>query len=152
MSFIRLRGKTKLMHFKKGDTTHSLRAGGVVRLDDSANLVPLLNDTSDFRALGVCRQTVTITDSSQLSIPVEVPVENGVEWLIDTDSDAGASASDVGRYCAFDTATASDSESARVDISDTTIRAVFITGIVSASKVRGILAKQAFGFGARDTA
>lgn len=152
MAFVRLRGKTKLMHFKKGDTTHSLRAGGLVRLDDSANLIPLANDSSDFRCLGVCRQTVTITDSTQTSIPVEVPIENGVEWLIDTDSDSGASASDVGRFCALDTATVSDSEATRVDVSDTTIRAVFITGVVNGGKVRGVIARTAFSFGARDTA
>ena len=68
-----------------------------------------------------------------------------MEWLIDTDSDGGAADSDVGRYCAVDTAQASDSESTRVDVNDTAQRTVLVTGIVSATKIIGVLAKSAFG-------
>src|SRR3990167_5401038 len=102
MAFIRLRGKTKMMHFKNSDTTNQLRDGGLVQLDDSANLEPLRNDSTD-RPLGVCRLNVGLTDSTQLDIPVEVPVEDFVEWTFDVDSDAGLSDSDVGRFCAIDT-------------------------------------------------
>ncbi len=143
MAFVRFRGKTKLMHFKKADTTHALSDGSLVKLDDSSNVIPCTNDTTD-RPIGVCRQTVALTDTSNALVPVEVPVENAVEWLIDTDTDGGALDSDVGRYCAVDTAQASDSNSTRVDISDTTIRQVLITGIVSATKVRGVIARSAW--------
>ena len=148
MSFIRHRGKTKLMYFKKTDTTaaSSLKNGSLVGLTDSGNLTYLANDSTD-RVIGVCRLTVSATDTSSWQgvplVPVEVPVESGVEWLIDTDTDGGALDSDVGRYCAVDTATASDSESTRVDVSDTAQRTVFITGIVSATKVIGVIAKSA---------
>lgn len=154
--FQRYRGKTKLMHFKKLDTTHQLRDGGLVMLDDSANLKPLANDSSD-RPLGVCRQNVAMADTTQLSIPVEVPVELAVEWMIDVDSDAGALDSDVGRYCAIDTTggnsvNAGDSCSMRVDISDTAIRQVFITGRVSGSKIIGTIANSAWEKGVGDSA
>lgn len=148
MAFIRFRGKTKLMHFEKLDTTNQLRDGGLVQLDDSANLEPVRNDSTD-RPLGVCRLNVGLIDSTQSSIPVEVPVENGVEWLIDVDSDGGASDSDVGRYCAVDTTgggsvLAGDSCGMRVDISDTAIRQIFITGIISSTKIIGVIAKSGF--------
>lgn len=152
MSIIRYRGKTKIMHFKKTDTTHALRDGGLVCLDDSSNLVPPKNDSTD-RVIGVARLNVALTDTSSWTgaplVPVEVPVENAVEWLMDVDSDGGAADSDVGRYCAIDTTgggsvLAGDSAGMRVDISDTTIRQVFITSKISATKIVGVLAKQGF--------
>lgn len=138
------------MYFRKTDTTaaSSLRDGSLVGITDSGNLTYLANDTTD-RVLGVCRLRVTATDTSSWPgapmVPVEVPVENAVEWLIDTDSDGGAADSDVGRYCAVDTAQASDSESTRVDINDTAQRTVFITRVISGTRVIGVLAKSAFG-------
>ena len=138
MAFIRHRGKTKLMHFLKTDTTlaSSLRDGSLVGLTDSGNLTPLSNDSTD-RVVGVCRLRVTATDTSSWSgapfVPVEVPIENAVEWKVGTDTAAGAVDSDVGRYCAVDTQEASDSESTLVDISDTNERAFFITRIISGS-------------------
>lgn len=152
MSFIRYRGKTKVMHFKKGDTTHALRDGGLVCLDDSGNVVPPKNDSTD-RVIGVARLNVALADTSSWAgapmVPVEVPVENAVEWLIDVDSDGGAADSDISRYCAIDTAgggsvNAGDSAGMRIDVSDTAIRQVFITGRQSATKVIGTIAKSAF--------
>lgn len=150
MSFIRYRGKTKLMYFRKTDTTaaSSLRDGSLVGITDSGNLTYLSNDTAD-RVIGVCRLRVTATDTSTWAgapmVPVEVPVENAVEWIIDTDTDGGALDSDVGRYCAIDTANTTDSESTRVDVNDTAQRTVLITGVVSGTRVIGVLAKSAFG-------
>ena len=156
MSFIRHRGKTKLMYFRKLDTTNQLRDGGLVQLDDSSNLEPVRNDSTD-RPLGVCRQNVGLTDSTQLQIPVEVPVESAVEWLIDVDSDAGAADSDVGRFCAVDTTggnsvSAEDSCGMRADVSDTAIRQIFITGRISASRIIGVIANTAFHRAITDTA
>jgi len=160
MSFVRFRGKTKLMHFKKGDTTHAIRNGGLVKLDDSGNLIPPANDSTD-RVLGVSRLDVALTDTSSWAgapmVPVEVPVENAVEWLIDVDSDGGAADSDIGRYCAVDTTggnsvLAGDSAGMRVDVSDTAVRQVFITGRQSATKVIGTIARLAFNIASPDTA
>jgi len=144
------------MYFRKTDTTNQLRDGGLVQLDDSANLEPPRNDTTD-RVLGVCRQNVGLTDSTQLQIPVEVPVENAVEWLVDVDSDAGLVDSDVGRYCAIDTTggdnvLAGDSCGMRIDRSDTAVRQVFITGRVSASRAIVTLARTAWQSLGTDTA
>ena len=134
-----------MMYFK-GDTAREVRDGSLVKITDSATVVPVRNDSLD-RVVGVARRNDTTTDSAL--VPVEVPVENAVEWEIDVDSDAGAADSDVGRYCAVDTAggasvNAGDSCGMRVDISDTGIPQVFITGRISASKIIGTIAKTAF--------
>lgn len=142
------------MYFKKGDTTTQVRDGSLVTLD-SGNVRPLANDSTD-RAIGVCRANDTTIDTGFTAgsapvgfVPVEVPVENAVEWLIDVDSDGGAADSDVGRYCAVDTTggnsvNAGDSCATRVDISDTAIRQVFITGRQSATRIIGVIAKSGF--------
>lgn len=145
MSFIRHRGKTKLMHFK-GDTGFEVRDGGLVSWSDSNTVTRVRNDSTD-RIIGVARRNDTVTDSSL--VPVEVPVENAVEWLIDVDSDGGLVDSDVGRYCAVDTTggnnvLAGDSAGMRIDRSDTGVRAVLITGVVSATRAIGVIARSAF--------
>jgi hypothetical protein len=138
------------MHFRKTDTTvaSSLRNGSLVGLTDSGNLTYLANDTTD-DVIGVCRVRVTATDTSSWQgapfVPVEVAVENAVEWLVDTDSDGGAVDSDVGRYCSVDTAQAGDSESTRVDVSDTLQRTFKITRVVSGTQVIGVITKSGFG-------
>ncbi len=142
--FVRLRGKTKIIYFK-GDTALQVREGGLVTLTDSATVSPLRNDSTD-RPIGVCRRNDTVTDSAL--VPIEVPVEDYVEWSFDVDSDGGLADSDVGRYCAVDTTggasvLAGDSCGMRVDVSDTAVRTIFITGRVSATKGVGILARRA---------
>ena len=163
--FILHRGKTKMMFFKKGDTTHELRDGGLVSIDDSGNLVPPKNDSTD-RVVGVCRANVSMTDTAYNPIganstpgfvPVEVPVENYVEWMIDVDSDGGAADSDIGRYCAVDTTggnsvNTGDSAGTRVDISDTAVRQVYIVGRQSATRIRGVIARLAGNAAGPDTA
>lgn len=143
MSFVRKRGKTKIMYFR-GDTAEQVRDGSLVSLTDSATIVPARNDSLD-RVIGVARRDDTTTDSAH--VPVEVPVELAVEWEIDTDSDGGAADTDVGRYVAVDTAggtTAGDSCAVSVDMNDTTSPQVFITGRISATKVLGTLSRTAF--------
>lgn len=152
--FRRAKGKTKFMYFP-GDTARELRDGSLVTLSDSNTIIPCRNDTTD-RPIGVARRNDTITDSAM--VPVEVPVENAVEWEIDVDSDAGAVDSDIGRFCAIDTTggasvDAGDSAATRVDISDTTIRQIFITGVISTTKILGTIARTAWNHGfASDTA
>jgi len=143
MAAKRYRGKTKLMHFRKTDTTTQLKDGAFVRLDADGTLGNLLNDTDD-RILGVCRQDVAAADSTQLSIPVEVPVEDYVEFEVDLDSDGAASSTDVGRYCAIDTTTDSGLGD-RVDISDTANRQFLVTAVsdTDTDKVRVVIAKKA---------
>lgn len=141
------------MYFK-GDTAREVRVGSLVKLSDSATVVPLRNDSSD-RPIGVALRNDTVSDSAL--VPVEVPVELAVEWMIDVDSDAGAADTDVGAYCSIDTVggasvNAGDSCATRVDISDTSVRQVFVTGIVSASKVIGVICNSAFEKGIGDSA
>lgn len=132
------------MYFK-GDTALQVRDGSLVTLTDSATVSPCRNDSLD-KPLGVARRNDTLTDSAL--VPVEVPVENYVEWLIDVDSDGGAADSDVGQIVAVDTVggasvLAGDSCAMRVDISDVTFPTVLITGRVSATQVIGVIAKRA---------
>lgn len=145
MAFKRFRGKTKLMYFK-GDTAVQVRDGSLVRLNDSASIDIASNDSTNDFILGVARRNDTTTDSAL--VPVEVPVENAVEWLINTDTDGGALDSDVGRLVTVDTAggtIAGDSCGLNLDVSDSSAAAgpagcVVITGIVSATQVIGVIA------------
>jgi hypothetical protein len=153
-----------LMSFKKGDTTHALRDGGLVALDDSGNVVPANNDTTasanSGRAIGVARLNVTLTDTSSWTgapmVPVEVPVEQAVEWLIDLDSDVGALDSDIGRLCSVDTVgggsvNAGDSAGMRLNINDTAGRIVLTTGRISGARVIGSIVKTIWHRSASDT-
>lgn len=133
------------MYFEK-DTATEIRNGSLVTITDSGTLVYANNDTTD-RPVGVARRNDTTTDSAD--VPVDVPIESAVEWLIDTDSDGGAADTDIGRYCAVDTVggagvSAGDSAATRVDINDTGVRQVFITDVVSATQVIGVLVRSGF--------
>jgi hypothetical protein len=136
------------MYFK-GDTAVQIREGSLVMLNDSASVSSCRNDSTNDKIIGVARRSDTTTDSAL--IPIEVPVESAVEWLIDTDTVAGATDSDVGRFVCVDTeggTKAGDSCAVNVDIDDsgsaTKATSVFITGIVSASKITGVIAHTAF--------
>ena len=153
MSFIRHKGKTKLMFFR-GDTAREVRDGSLVSITDSATVVPVDNDSGD-RVVGVARRSDTVDHDTNVLIPVEVPVESAVEWVIDTDSDAGAADSDVGAFIAVDTAggasvNAGDSNATRVNMNDSAPPRVFVTGVISATKITGVLSKQIW-FQTQDT-
>lgn len=144
MAFTRHRGKTKIMYFE-GDTALQVRAGGLVSITDSATLTPLRNDSTD-KPLGPARRNDTTTDSSL--VPVEVPIEEYVEWTFDVDSDGGLVDSDVGTTVAVDTAggnsvLAGDSCGMRVDRDDVTFPTILITGRISATRGIGVLVKRA---------
>lgn len=144
MSFVRFRGKTKLMYFE-GDTALQVRDGGLVSLTDSGTLTPLRNDSTD-KPLGPARRNDTTTDSSL--VPVEVPVEEYVEWMFDVDSDGGLADSDVGTSIAIDTTggnsvLAGDSCGMRADVSDVTVPTILVTGRVSATRGIGVLIRRA---------
>ena len=145
MAFKRFRGKTKIMYFK-GDTAKEVRDGSLVGLNDSANVEPAANDSLD-KIIGVARRNDTVTDSAL--VPVEVPVENAVEWLIDLDSDAGAVDSSIGKWIAVDTVggasvLAGDSAGMRADIDDTSSPLIFVTGRRGATQITGVLSRLAF--------
>lgn len=155
--FVRYKGKTKLMWFKKSDTAREIRAGGLVSINDSGSVAPPKNDSTD-RVIGVSRVNDTVADTAYNVdntnpqpgfVPVEVPVESAVEWLIDLDSDAGAADTDIGRFCAIDTTgggsvNAGDSAGMRADVNDTAIRQIYITGRTSAARIIGVIARNAF--------
>lgn len=165
MAFVRFKGKTKIMYFKKSDTAREVRAGGLVKMNDSGSVAPPQNDSTD-RIVGVCRVNDTVTDTAYNvdqnnpqpgMVPVEVPVELGVEWLVDLDSDVGALDTDIGRYCAIDTTgggsvSAGDSAGMRADVNDTAVRQLYITGRQSGSRIIACIARPAFMIASNDTA
>ena len=140
--FRKYRGKTKMMLFKK-DTTDQVRDGSLVTFNlDSGQVVRVGNDSDD-KIVGVARRNDTLADSTL--VPVEVAVESAVEYEVETDSDGGAVDSDVGRLVAIDTTggnsvLAGDSAGMRVDVSDSVAGSFLITGIISSTKVRGVIA------------
>lgn len=140
----RLSGKTKIMYFE-GDTAREVRSGGLVGFTDSGTVVPLRNDTTD-RVVGVAKRNDTVSDSAM--VPVEVPIEQWVEWEFDTDSDGGLSDSDVGAAIAVDTTGgnsvgAGDSAGTRLDVSDVTFRLMRVTRRISATRGVGVLVRSA---------
>ena len=144
------------MYFRKVDTTlaSEMVDGALVSLTpDSGVLQIILNDSTD-KHIGVCRLSVAATDTSSWQgapfIPIEVPVENMVEWRVDVDTAGGAADSDVGHIVAVDTGEAGDSQGLFVDMDDTTDPALFITGRESATVVFGVLQNLA-GTYANDT-
>lgn len=141
--FRRLEGKTKTVWFK-GDTAREIRLGGLVGLSDSGTVIPLRNDSTD-RPVGVSKRTDTVTDSSL--VPIEVPVEEFVEWEFDVDSDGGLADSDVGTSIAIDTTggnsvLAGDSCGMRVDANDVTVPTILVTRRYSATKGAGVLIRR----------
>jgi preprotein translocase subunit Sec63 len=141
MAFKRYRGKTKFIHVPKNDTTSLIVPGAVIRLTDSGATY-ITKDTNDERLVGIARDNIAVTDTTK-KLAVEVPIENGVEWLIDTDSDGGAADTDIGSYCAIDTGDTVN-PGATVDINDTAPRLVYITGRKSATQIYGVICKSAF--------
>lgn len=144
MAFKRYAGKTKVIYFE-GDTAREVRDGGLVTITDSGTVIPLRNDSLDL-PLGVARRNDTVSDSAL--VPVEVPIEEYVEWEFDVDSDGGLVDSDVGQNVAVDTTgggsvPAGDSAGMRVDRDDVTFPTIRIMRRISATKGIGILVKRA---------
>lgn len=113
-------------------------------MTDSGTVVPLRNDSTD-KPVGIAKRNDTVTDS--LMVPVEVPVEEWVEWEFETDSDGGLADSDIGTSIAVDTTgggsvNAGDSAGVRLDVSDVTFPLVLVTRRISATKGVGVLVKR----------
>lgn len=146
MAVKRFRGKTKLMYFRKTDTTTQFKDGSFVRLDADGTIGQLLGDSDD-HILGVCRMAIAAIDTAFVGaprVPVEVPVEDYVEWDVDMDSDGTAADSDAGSYVGIDTTTDSGL-SDRIDISDTAIRHFLVVGVSDTvvDKIRVVIARKA---------
>ena len=149
--FVRHRGKTKTMYFQKtdNDAASALSEGSLVALTDSGTIAHVNNDSLE-RVIGVCRIDIAGTDTSSWPgapfVPVEVPVENMVEWRIDVDTAGGAADTDIGDYVAVDTQEAGDSNATLVDMDDTAPPRVMITGIQSSTVVYGVLVNLATSY------
>jgi len=89
--FIRYKGKTKTIWLPK-KASQAFTAGSAVAAGtatDAGTIIPATSETGALRLMGVIRETVASTDSdyaSNTKVPVEVPVEKGVEWIADVAS------------------------------------------------------------------
>lgn len=134
------KGKPTVEYFTRpAADTHTLQVGSAVSLD-TAGVIRHLNNDSDDQILGVSAKLVA-SDVAGTGIPVLMAEEN-VVWEVETDSDGGASATDVGSMCAIDTGDTARMNGT-VDVSDRTIPMFLITEVVSATKVRGRFARTA---------
>lgn len=129
-------GKTKTMYFPR-PASQAFTAGTLVYVnpDDSGTVIPA--DATSGRLVGVIKKTVATTDadyaSSGVLVPVEVPIEDYVEWLIDT---TGAVAADIlDEIDLTDAATADRSASAK--------DALLVTRVISATKIAVVILSKA---------
>ena len=139
MAFRRFRGRTKLMYFPK-KTAVAISRGRLLKFDNAGFVTGAVGDTGE-RLVGISRDSWATTDTGTDPIAVEVPIENAVEWEIDTDSDGGATDTHVGSTRDLDTL------GANVDVSASTQKNILITKRVSSTKVIGILTRLVFNHG-----
>ena len=128
MSFILHKGKTRIAYFPKTAST-ALAADSLVALS-SGYLIAATSSTA--KHVGVLRKAVAATDSDYASttlVPVEVPINDMVEWLATTSS---AVAADVGNSVDL-------TDAVTVNRAATSHKVVTIVGIVSATVVRVVL-------------
>lgn len=135
MSVRRHAGRTKLIYLPKTPSI-AYDAGEFLKLNSSGGVRPAISDTNEM-IVGVSRDSHATTDTTSNPIAVEVPLENYVEWEVDTDSDGGASASDIGGLRDLDTT------GGNIDMNVTTDKVFLILRVISATKVVGTLAKSA---------
>lgn len=126
MAFIRHKGKTKVMYFPR-PASQAFTAGALVYFNGSGQVIPA--DSTSGAHAGVIRKTVATTDddyaTADVLVPVEVPVERWVEWIVDTSS---AVADDIGTEIDLtDSLTANRGASSK--------DALLVTGYISASKL-----------------
>jgi len=132
MAFIRNTGKTKEVYFPKTAST-ALALGDAVVLS-SGQIVKATSSTANI--LGICKRAVVSTDSDYASttlIPIEVPVEKSVEWLVPV-STGSATATSVG-------VTYDLTDSAGINVNSTSQNAVIVTRFISATQVAVVINK-----------
>ncbi len=126
MSFIRSRGKTKTVHLPVTPST-TFSKGAIVSFA-SGFLIEATSSTIALSHVGVIKKAVKATDSDYADarkVPVEVPVENFVEWIGDVTS--GLVAADVGLLVDLTNATT-------INRGASTIDAAQCVGVISSTK------------------
>lgn len=129
--FRRVRGKTKIMWLDV--TTSTAIAKGYLVAWSSGYLIAATSSTAPSTIAGVLAKTIAATDSDYATarlVPVEVPVENNVEWEFPVTS--GLVAADRGLYVDL-------TNGGTVDRSGSTYDVVQVTHVLSTTKGQGIL-------------
>lgn len=134
MTFVRYRGKTKTMYFPRPAST-AFSKGALVYFNGSGQVIPA--DATSGAHAGVIKKAVASTDddyaTADVLVPIEVPIENWVEWEVDT---ASAVADDIGNEIDLtDSVTANRGASSK--------DALLVTGYVSATKLRVVILSRA---------
>lgn len=132
MAFVRNTGLTKVMYFPKTAST-AIPLGAAVVLS-SGQVALATSGTANI--LGVSLRAVVAADTDYASttlIPIEVPVEKAVEWLVPV-STGSATAASVG-------VTYDLTDSAGINVSSTSQNAVVVTRFISATQVAVVINK-----------
>lgn len=132
MAAIRKSGLTKEIYFPKAAST-AFTLNCFVKFDASGHVIPSVS--TDATILGVCLKTIASTDSDYASntlIPIEVPVEKAVEWIVPVETGT-ATAALVGTQCDLN-------DSLGVNVNGTSHNPVYITQFISATSVAVVFA------------
>lgn len=122
------------MYFPR-PASQAFNEGDLVYFNTTGQVIPA--DATSGDHVGVIRKTVAATDADYAStgvlVPVEVPVENYVEWEVDT---TGAVAGDIGKAIDLtDAATANRAASLK--------DALRVTKVISGTKIAVVILSKA---------
>lgn len=140
MAVKRYSGRTKVMYFKKLVST-IMYPESFVR-NSGSFISYCTSDTTD-QIVGVSRESWAAADTTTDLTPVEVPLEQWVEWQIDVDSDGGLADTDVFGYRDLDTKAGAALCGQYLDASSSTDRVLMVTKRLSATKGVVVLARSA---------
>lgn len=133
MTFIRKSGRTKLFYLPKASAV-TIKRNSILKFNVIGGVIDAVGDTNE-PLVGVSRDSYATSDTTTKLIPVEVPIELGVEWEFTTDSDGGLTDTMIGTFRDLDTT------GANVDASATSRQQILVTGKISSTKGIGVIAR-----------
>ena len=132
--FTRFRGKTKVMYFPR-PASQDFTVGDLVYSNGSAQVIPA--DATSGDHIGVILRTVASTDTdyatANVLVPVEVPIDDWVEWRVET---ASAVAADLFLEIDLTDANTANRGASSKD-------ALFVTKVISATELLVVILSRA---------
>jgi len=127
------RGKTKFIYlpWTIGQTVTTDSLVGM----SSGQLIPGVTGVAPATLLGVIHHAITSSSdvyTTQGDVEVEVPVEEGVEWICDVDTTEALVLTDIGSF--FDLSAVSGKTNDTVDTGESTYDYFWCVGFISATK------------------
>ena len=127
------RGRTKFI-WLPWTIGQTVTKGGLVALS-SGQLVPAVAGTAGAAIVGVIPEAITSASdvyTTQGNVAVEVPIEKGVEWIVDVDSTHALVLTDIGSF--FDLSSEAGYTNDTVDAGESTEDVFQCVGFISATK------------------